>query len=55
LSDCRGFKIIYRREEDDTYWKLRCEGVIAYNFITEELSTVGYLIKVPIEGAFLKY
>jgi len=51
LSDCKGFKLIYRRDEDDTYWSLECEHVVAYKVITEEFSSTGYLINIPVEGA----
>jgi hypothetical protein len=30
LSDCKGFKISYHRDEDDTYWSLQCKGIVAY-------------------------
>jgi hypothetical protein len=44
LSDCKGFKISYHRDEDDTYWSLQCKGIVAYKVMGEEFSTTGYLI-----------
>jgi hypothetical protein len=54
LSDCKGFKIIYHRDEDDTYWSLQCKGIVAYNVMGEEFSRTGYLINLPVDGAFFK-
>ncbi len=42
LSDCKGFKIAYHRDEDDTYWTLQCKGIVVYNVIGEEFSRTGY-------------
>jgi len=50
LSDCKGFKIIYHRDEDDTYWGLQCKGKV----IGEEFSRVGYLINLSVDGAFFE-
>jgi hypothetical protein len=52
LSDCKGFRVSYRRDEDDTYWMMHCETITAYKVISEELSTTGYLINLPADGAF---
>jgi len=54
LSDCKGFKISYYRDEDNTYWSLRCERIVAYKVISEEFSTIGYLLNLPVEGAFFE-
>jgi hypothetical protein len=54
LSDCKGFKIRYHRDEDDTYWTLQCKGIVAYKVMGEEFSTTGYLIKLPVDGAFFE-
>lgn len=54
ISDCNGFRLSYHKDEDDTYWSLRCEGIIGYKVISEEFSTVGYLLNLPIEGAFFE-
>jgi len=55
LSHCKGFRITYHRDEDDTYWSVRCEGgIIAYKVISEEFSTVGYLIDLPVDAAFFE-
>ncbi len=54
LSDCKGFKIRYHRDEDDTYWSLQCKGIVAYKVMGEEFSTTGYLIKLPVDGAFFE-
>ncbi len=54
LSDCKGFKISYHRDEDDTYWSLQCKGIVAYKVMGEEFSTIGYLIKLPADGAFFE-
>lgn len=54
LSDCKGFKISYHRDEDDTYWSLQCKRIVAYKVMGEEFSTTGYLIKLPADGAFFE-
>ena len=54
LSDCNGFKISYHRDEDDTYWCLQCKGIVAYKVFSEEFSMVGYLLNLPVEGAFFE-
>lgn len=54
LSECKGFRLNYHRDEDDTYWSLRCEGIVAYKVISEEFSTSGYLLNLPAEGAFFE-
>lgn len=54
LSDCRGFRLCYHRDEDDTYWSLQCEGIVAYKVIGEEFSRTGYLINLPLDGAFFE-
>ena len=54
LSDCKGFKISYHRDEDDTYWCLQCKGIVAYKVFSEEFSMVGYLLNLPVEGAFFE-
>ncbi|MBA3238020.1 MAG: hypothetical protein H0T62_06680 [Parachlamydiaceae bacterium] len=54
LSDYKGFKIIYHREEDDTYWSAKSQGIVAYKVIGEEFSTTGYLMGFPVDGAFFE-
>ena len=54
LSDCKGFKISYHRDEDNTYWSLRCKGIVGYNVMGEEFSRTGYLINLPVDGAFFE-
>lgn len=54
LLDQKGFELSYHKDEDDTYWKLKCHKMVAYKLISEELSTKGYLIGLPIEGAFFE-
>ncbi|HLY68209.1 MAG TPA: hypothetical protein VKR53_00690 [Puia sp.] len=54
LTQHKGFKINYHRDEDDTYWSIQCERIIAYKVINEEFSTTGYLINLPVEGAFFE-
>jgi hypothetical protein len=54
LSDCKGFKLCYHKDEDDTYWSLQCRGIIAYKVFSEEFSRAGYLVKLPTEGAFFE-
>jgi len=54
LIQYKGLKIIYHRDEDDTYWRLECEKVVAYKVINEEFSAAGYLINMPINGAFFE-
>ncbi len=50
----KGFKIDYHRDEDDTYWRMRSEMIAAYKVLGEEFSRVGYLMKLPTEGAFFE-
>ncbi len=54
LIEYKGFKIAYRREEDDTYWSLECNRIVAYRVVGEEFSMAGYLFKLPVEGAFFE-
>lgn len=54
LSQCKGFRLIYHKDEDDTYWIIRCEGIVAYQVSGEEFSREGYLINLPVEGAFFE-
>ena len=54
LFDYKGFRVNYHRDEDDTYWSLRCEGIVAYQVIGEEFSRAGYLIDLPVDGAFFE-
>ncbi|MBA3238017.1 MAG: hypothetical protein H0T62_06665 [Parachlamydiaceae bacterium] len=54
LSQGKGFKIIYHRDDDDTYWIAKCQGVVAYKVIGEEFSTTGYLFDLPVDGAFFE-
>ena len=54
MLNYEGFKITYRREEDDTYWSLQCKYIISYKVISEEFSVVGYLMKLPSDGAFFE-
>jgi len=50
----KGLKISYHRDEDDTYWCIQCERIVAYKVINEEFSRAGYLINLPIDGAFFE-
>lgn len=54
LSYYRGFVMFYHKNEDDTYWRMKCSGIISYKFISKEFSTTGYLLDLPIEGAFFE-
>jgi hypothetical protein len=54
LSQCKGFKLNYHRDEDDTYWSLQCERIVAYKVTNEEFSRAGYLINLPTEDAFFE-
>lgn len=54
LSRCKGLKLNYRRDEDDTYWSLRCERIVAYKVSNEEFSRAGYLINLPNDGTFFE-
>jgi len=54
LIDHKGLKITYHRDEDDTYWCVHCESIVAYKVISEEFSISGYLINMPIDGAFFE-
>lgn len=53
LADSRGFRIGYHKDEDNTYWSLQCEHIIAYQVIGEKFSTRGYLMHLPAEGALV--
>jgi hypothetical protein len=52
LSQCKGLRLKYHRDEDDTYWSLQCERIVAYKVTSEEFSRAGYLINLPVDGAF---
>lgn len=54
LTQHKGLKISYHRDEDDTYWVIQCERIVAYKVINEEFSTTGYLLDLPVEGAFFE-
>lgn len=54
LSECKRFKITYYKDEDGTYWALHCNHIVAYKVFSEEFSMVGYLVKMPIDGAFFE-
>jgi len=45
---------VYYKDENNTYWSLQFKGVIAYKVMGEEFSRAGYLIKLPVEGAFFE-
>lgn len=53
-TDNVGFRISFCRKEDDTYWILRCEHIIAYKVISEEFIDTGYLMNLPVESAFFE-
>lgn len=46
------FSLTYRKEEDNTYWSLKCELIVAWKVISQEFSFSGYLFNTPVEGAF---
>lgn len=50
----KGLIIHYHKDEDDTFWSISCEGLIAFKFTAEELSTAGYLVNLPTDGAFFE-
>lgn len=54
LSSYKGLTLYYHKDDDDTYWSLRCEVVPAYKVCGEEFSATGYLIKLPVEGSFFE-
>ena len=54
LTQHKGLKISYHRDEDDTYWRIQCERIVAYKVINEEFSRTGYLITLPVDGAFFE-
>jgi hypothetical protein len=54
LTQHKGLRISYHRDEDDTYWNLECALIVAYKVINEEFSLVGYLMNLPVEGAFFE-
>lgn len=54
LSDYKGFKVSYHKDEDDTYWELKCNGIVAYKLTGEEFAITGYLIELPVNGAFFE-
>lgn len=45
-------QLLYYKDEDRTHWEVEIWGIIAYKYICEEFSNVGYLEKLPVEGAF---
>lgn len=47
-----GIKLIYYMEENKAHWEAKIYGLVAYKFICEEFSSVGYLENLPVEGAF---
>lgn len=52
FTNYKGVEIAYHKDSDDTYWSIRFEHIVAYKLLSEEFSLVGYLIKLPIDGAF---
>lgn len=54
LVQHKGLKISYHRDEDDTYWNIHCERIVAYKIINEEFSRTSYLINLPVDGAFFE-
>ena len=54
LGSGKGFKLIYYRDEDNTYWILKSELIVSYKVTSEEFSTSGYLFNLPIDGAFFE-
>ena len=52
LCDEGNLKILYYKDEDQSHWEVECCGIICYKLTSEEFSTVSYLLKLPIEGAF---
>ncbi len=46
------FKLNYHKDEDDTYWSIKVHGMIAYKVFSEEFYMRGYLMDLPVEGAF---
>ena len=54
LSDYKGVRISYHKDEDDTYWNLQCKRIVAYKVTNEEFSRDGYLINLPTDGAFFE-
>jgi hypothetical protein len=45
-------QLIYYKDEDRTHWEVEIWGIISYKLTCEEFSKVGYLRKMPVEGAF---
>lgn len=54
LTQHKGLKIYYHRDEDDSYWRLKCERIVAYKVTNEEFSRTSYLMGLPVEGAFFE-
>lgn len=54
LIQHKGLKIIYHKDEDDTYWDIQCERIVAYKVTNEEFSRTGYLTTLPVDGAFFE-
>ncbi len=52
LSDCRGFTLNYRKDEDNTFWSMRHQGIIAYKVISEEFARNGYFDKTTYKWFF---
>ena len=42
LAQYKGLKINYRRDEDDTFWSIQCERIVASKVVDEEFSRTGY-------------
>ena len=54
LIQCQLVIINYYKEEDNTYWSIKCEGNVAYKIVSEEFSRSGYLIDLPVDGSFFE-
>ncbi len=54
LSDEKSFTLYYHKAEDNTYWKLGCSLVIAYQVTDSEFVLGNYLLELPEEGVFVE-
>ncbi len=54
LTQRKELKINYHKDEDDSYWIIECKNIVAYKITNEEFSRTGYLMKLPVDGAFFE-
>ena len=50
----KGFELTYYKDENNTYWNMKCEMIVAYKVTSEEFSTIGRPITLSADGAFFE-